>query len=245
MLGIAQGVEGALHHHAAYAFVAEQLLQHRAVDMATDEMSTRHTGFARAYRAGQEQADVVGQFVFAVGGQGGARLCHGELSEQFALFVLHAVCVHQEHQFVGIQRDGGGSGDVFQGDVEHFAGGRVTQRREQYDFAEFHAVVERGDIDLAHRTGVHQVHTVDDAYRLRGDEVAARHADVGIGHGRVRQTHRQQRLDLDTHAAHRFLHALHGLGIGHAYALMVAAADVVLGQMLLDLRPRAVYQHQA
>ncbi len=158
--------------------------------MATDEVSTRHAGFASADRAGHEQADVVGQLGIAVGSQGGARLRHGKLSKQSTLFVLHAIGVHQEHQFVGIQRDGGGGGNVFQGDVEHFAGRRVTQRREQYHLAEFHAVVERGDIDLTHAASVHQVHAVDDAYGLRSDEVAARHADVGIGHRRVGQAHR-------------------------------------------------------
>ena len=88
------------------------------------------------------------------------------------------------------------------------------------------------------------VDAVDHAYRLRGDEVAARDADVGVGHRRIRQTHRQQRLDLDAHPPDRFLDALHGLGIGEADALMIGAHDIVLRQMLLDLRARAVHQHQ-
>ena len=89
-----------------------------------------------------------------------------------------------------------------------------------------------------------QVHAVDDADRLRGNEVAARHADVGIRHRRIRQPHRQQRFDFHTHPPDRFFHALHGLGIGEADAVMIGVIEIVFRQMLFDLRACAVDQHQ-
>ncbi len=90
-----------------------------------------------------------------------------------------------------------------------------------------------------------QIHAIDHAYRLRGDEVATGYAYVGVGHRGIGQSHGQQRLDLDPHPSCRFLYALHGHGIGQAYSLMVAVFQVHFGQMLLDLRTCAMYQHQS
>ena len=80
---------------------------------------------------------------------------------------------------------------------------------------------------------------------MGGDEVAPGHANIGIGHRRICQSHRQQRLDLDAYATDRFLDALHGSGIGQPYALMITVLQIVIGQMLFDLRTCAMHQHQS
>ena len=205
-------------------------------------MRPRHAGFACAHRTGQEQTHVVRQFAFA--GKNLVRFGNGQLLQQLAILCVHAVGVRQEDQFVRVERDRGRGGDIFQREVEDLARGRIAQRRQQHHLAEFHAVFQRRDIHLAHAPGVHQIHAVDHADGLRGNEIATRHADVGIGHGRIRQTDGQQRLDLHPDAADGFFHALHGFGIGQADAMVITAFDIVLHQPLLDLRPRAVDQNQ-
>ena len=141
---------------------------------------------------------------------------------------MYAVGIRQEDELVRIQRNGGRGRYVFEREIENFSGWRITQRRQQHHLAEFHAVFQRRDIHLAHAAGVHQVHAVDHSDGLRGNEVATRHADIRVGHGRIRQSHRQQRLDLNPHPSDRFLHALHGFGIGEPDAVVIAALNVVL-----------------
>jgi hypothetical protein len=81
----------------------------------------------------------------------------GDPVDAAAFGVDGVAVVEDEHQLVGFQRDGGMGGDFFQGQVEHFAGGGIAERRKQHDFAGIQAVADRGDGDLAHFAGELQI----------------------------------------------------------------------------------------
>ena len=99
-------------------------------------------------------------------------------------------------------------------------------------------------MDLPHFPRVLHVDAVHYAARPCGDEVAARHPDLRIGHGRAGQPHRQQRFDLHPQLAARLLHAGESSLVGHARTAHIARARAASGELCLDLRPRAVHQHQ-
>ena len=65
-----------------------------------------------------------------------------------------------------------------------------------------------------------------------------------VGHGRVGQPHRQQRLDLHPQLAARLLHAGQGSLVGDAGAAHIAGARAASGELGVDLRARAMHQHQ-
>src|SRR5687768_4061249 len=67
------------------------------------------------------------------------------------------------------------------------------------------AVIDIDCIYLAHFSGMDKIDTIDDANRLRSDEISTRHTDIRSRHRRVWQSHRQQRLDFDAYSAARFL----------------------------------------
>ena len=134
--------------------------------------------------------------------------------------------------------------DFLQRQVEDLAGGRVAERRDQHDVAVVEALVDRVGVDAAHFAGELHVDAVEHAQRLRGDEVAGRHADARAGHRRVGDAEREQRLDARAHLAVGLEHAVHRLGVGDAQAERVAALDVLLLEDRLDLRPRAVHDDE-
>ena len=89
------------------------------------------------------------------------------------------------------------------------------------------------------------IDAVNDADRARGDEVAAGDADVAARHRGVGQALGQQRLDLEAGDGHRRLDALERIGIGHAQAVVEARLQAATRKLDIDLRPRAMHQHQA
>ena len=104
--------------------------------------------------------------------------------------------------------------------------------------------LDRVGVDAAHFAGQLHVDAVAHAERLRGDEIAGRHADARAGHRRVGDAEREQRLDARAHLPVGFEHAVHRLGVGDAQAERVAALDVLLREDRLDLRPRAVHDDE-
>ena len=75
---------------------------------------------------------------------------------------------------------------------------------------------DRRRVDLAHDAAVDEVDAVDDADRLRGQEVARDDAHDRVGHRRVRQALRERRLDLEAQLAGRFLCAVERDRVGDA-----------------------------
>ena len=150
--------------------------------------------------------------------------------------------VEDEHQFVRRQRDGGLGGDIFQCQVEHFAGGGIANRRKQHDLAGIQAVADRRDGDLAHLAGEQQIDALDHAGGLRGDVIAGSDANLGAGHRRVGQADGKHALDIDAHRADRILDVFQRVGVGHAAALHILRFGA---QAFLNLRPHAMHQHQA
>ena len=130
--------------------------------------------------------------------------------------------------------------DFLEREIEDLAGGRVAERRDQHDVAVVETLADRVGVDAAHLAGQEHVDAVDDAHRLRRDEVARRHTDARAGHRRVRDAKRQQGLDPAPHLASRLEHAVHRLGIGDPQPECIPAFDVLLGENRLDLRARAV-----
>ena len=164
---------------------------------------------------------------------------------EFGVFAgQHAGRIHQEDQLVGIQRHGRRGGHVFERQIENLAGRRITDRRQQHEFVVVEPVADARRINLAHLTGVQQINTVDHTDRLGRHEVAAGDTDVRTGHRRIRQAHRQQRLDLDAHAPARLFGARQRNVIGDTQAVDETRAVFELLQPRLDLRPRAMHQHE-
>ena len=99
-------------------------------------------------------------------------------------------------------------------------------------------------VDLADDAAVDEVDAVDDADRLRGEEVARDDADDGVGHRRVRQALRERGLDLEAQLAGGLLCAVERDRVGDAQPLAVARLVALRAQLLVDLRPKAVHQHE-
>ncbi len=117
--------------------------------------------------------------------------------------------------------------------------------RYQHHLACVQAARDGDRVDLAHRAGELEVDAFEHAERARGDVVAGGDADLRAGHGRVGQALREQRLELDAQHAHRLLHRDERGLVGDAQALRVLRAHAARLQLRLDLRPRAVHEHQA
>ena len=89
-----------------------------------------------------------------------------------------------------------------------------------------------------------EVDAVDDADRPRGEEVARHHAHRRVGHRRVRQALRERGLDLEAQLAGGFLRAVERDRVGDAQAVAEARRMALGAQLLVDLRPKAVHQHE-
>jgi hypothetical protein len=169
----------------------------------------------------------------------------GEGVDQRALGIHQPRAVAQVDQLVGLDRDRDGLRHFFPRQVEDFAGRRGADRGDQH-----HVLLRQVGLDflgdhLAHGAGVLEVDAIDHADRPRGDEIAAGDAQESAGHRRVGQALREQRLDLDAGHAHGALDAFQRLGIGDAQALVEARRQAARLHLGVDLRPRAMHQHQA
>ena len=241
--GITQFFHRVRRDHGAHALMREQFLQQRAFGMSRDQVRALNPLLAGAHGARQIK--------FRVAIEGGifsrqqlARLQRRQFAQQPAARIGRARTIHHEDQFFGTQRHRRRFRDVLQRHIENFAGGGITQRREQHQFAEVEPVTHGRHVDFANFTGVLQIDAIEDADRLGGDEVAARHPDVGARHRRTRQAHRQQRFDLHAQTPARLFGHREGDVIGDAQSLHVARAVAEVLELGVDLRPRAMHHHQ-
>jgi len=208
-----------------------------------DQMCPAHPGTGRTHGAGQIAPHIRRQ-PFAFLEQGFDFIGrHG--IDQFAIALEDPAAVAQIDQLVGLDRHRHGLGHFFHLQVEDFAGRRRPFAVQEQDVAQAQLCIDPLGIDLAHLAGVLQVDPVQHANRLAGDEIAADHANPAVGHRRIRQALREQRLDFQIDAAHGVEHAIQRLRIGHAVAAVIARLDVLLAQLFLNLWPRAMHQDQA
>jgi hypothetical protein len=77
-----------------------------------------------------------------------------------------------EQQLVGLQSNRGGGRHFFHAQIESLAGGRKAERTEQHQRADIDSASDCRGIDPAHHTGMHEIHTVDDAHRPGGQKVS-------------------------------------------------------------------------
>jgi hypothetical protein len=110
------------------------------------------------------------------------RLLRGQLGQKFAFLVFDRR-IREKHQFLGVQRRGGGHGYILHRQVEYLAGGGVAHRRDDRNIACIEATRDRLSVDLAHGAGVLKIDPVVHTYRLRGDEISRDRVDRGPRHG--------------------------------------------------------------
>ncbi|MNS81095.1 hypothetical protein D3C72_1147960 [compost metagenome] len=228
--------------HGAGAVVGKQLHQQRAVVVVADQVRAHHALAGGADGVGQAEAALLAADAALVDR---LRLVGGDGVVQHAVGINQAVALHQEDQLLRLQLDGGMAGHFFHGHVEGFAGRRVADQRGQHQLAAVEALVDGLGVDLAHAAAVLHVDAVDHAQRLRGDEVAAGDAQVGTVHRRIGHPHRQEGFQIMAQAADRRFHRLQRRAVGHAAALVEVACNAAQAQLFVDLRPRAVHQHDA
>src|SRR5690554_208538 len=238
---LAQRLELLLIDQGAAAVAGEQLVEQRAVLHVADHVAALHTT-ATGAGGRLQQAGLV---AVAEARQMLADLLRTQLADQPALLVQQPLLGTEQQQLVGAQFDGGAGGHVLAGQVEDLPGGRVAQRGEQHDAALVQLAADALAVDAAHLAGVVVVHPVHHADGPRGDEVAAGDAQARALHGRGGHVHGQTRLDGDAQLTDGVDHAFQGRLVGDAQALVEARLQAALGQPRLDLRTRAVHQHQA
>ena len=87
------------------------------------------------------------------------------------------------------------------------------------------------------------VHPVHDAHRPGQREIARHHPDAGIGHRRVGQPLREPRLHVVADRAGRFLRAFQCHRVGDAQTVVVLRCLSAQPQLLVDLWPAAIDDH--
>ena len=174
--GLAQAFQLFVHHHGADAIVGVDLQQRRAVHREGQDVAALHATLAGL--------DAVLEIEGRVGGLRRWRQCgdqflgvgQGQLGVDGAFRVawVNANAGHfrQEHQLVGLQRNGHGRGHVFHGEVEGLARGREAKGREQHQRAHVQRALDALGVHLAHQARAEEVHAVDQAHGAGGDEVA-------------------------------------------------------------------------
>lgn len=115
---------------------------------------------------------------------------------------------------------------------------------EQHHRALLDGELERVDIDLAHLAGVLVVDAVHHAGGPGGDEVARQDADVRMRHRRVGQALAEGGLDVQADLAGRLLGAFQRGRVGGRQAPAELLGVALQAQLFIDLRARAVHQHQ-
>ncbi|MNV57635.1 hypothetical protein D3C71_1499770 [compost metagenome] len=151
----------------------------------------------------------------------------------------------QEDQLFSAQRNGHAGGQVFHGQVEGVARRRETQRRQQHHRRTFlDGELQRLYVDLAHLAGVLVVHAVQHAGGARRHEIAGNDADVRVRHRRVGQALAERRFDIQADFARGFLGAFQRGGVGGRQAAVELLGIALQAQLLIDLRTRAMHQHQ-
>ena len=230
-----------LGHQRTAAVAGKQLGEQGAIFGVADDMAAPYSTPA-GFGSGIEQ---FGLIVAAQALQVRGYLLWAQFTHQAAVLIDQTGIGAEQQQFVGAQIDGGAGGDVFAGQVEDLAGGRIPQRRQQHDRALIQQAVDALAVDPAHFAGVVVVHAFKHADWPCGDQVAAGHAQARALHRRGRHVHGQARLDGNTQMAHRVDHTLQRRSIGDAQAFVVSRGKAACLKAGFDLRARAMHQHQA
>ena len=90
---------------------------------------------------------------------------------------------------------------------------------------------------------MHEIHPVHNAHGPCGDEVARNHPHRGARHGRVGQALAEGGFDLVTQLARSLLRAVEGHAVGDADAVRVLGRVALGRELFIDLRAKAVHQH--
>jgi hypothetical protein len=166
--------------HGAHALAGEELEQQAVVDVARDEMHPLHALAAGTHGRRQEELHVAIRHTAARKQR--LRLLDGEIAQQLAALAGHAGGLHQVDELLGLERDCGRGSNILQGEVEHFAGRRITEWRKQHQLVVVEPLLHGLHVDLAHLARLQEVHAIHDADGPRSNEIAARDADVGTRH---------------------------------------------------------------
>ena len=218
----------------------EELQQHRPVHGKGHDVRTRHAALTGLQC--RRQVDAQRQRQVVAGQQRpGPRL--RDLGLDAAVVTVHTGYLGQEHQLVGVQCHGRGRCHLFHGQVEGLTRGRVTDVGQQHDLLIVQRPLDGHGIHLAHHTAVDMVHPVHDAHRPGQCEIARHHPDPGIGHRRVGQPLREPRLHVVADRAGRFLRAFQCHRVGDAQTVVVLRCLPAKPQLLVDLWPAAIDDH--
>ena len=90
---------------------------------------------------------------------------------------------------------------------------------------------------------MHEIDAIDNADRARGDKVARDHAHGGAGHRCIGQALAEGRFNLEAQLACGLLGAVERHRIGHPDAMRVARRMALGRQLLIDLGPKTMDQH--
>ena len=88
-----------------------------------------------------------------------------------------------------------------------------------------------------------KIHTIDDAHRSRGDEIARDDANGRACHGRIRQALAECRFDFITQLPGGLLRAVQRHAVGDANAVRVFRLVTFGFELLIYLWAKAVHQH--
>ena len=247
--GLAQALELLVDHHRADAVVREHLHQQRAVDRERQDVRALDAAAAGLHavlqveggvgrlgrrRAGRRAAarrrPARVRCRSALSGSSGVSRMPGTSVMKSSLSACSAMAVLVATSSI-VRLKASPVGEKPNGDSSTSAPMSIARR-----------IAAR--VDLAHHAAVHEVDAVDDADRPRGEEVARHHAHDRVGHRRVRQALRERGLDLEAQLAGGLLRAVERDRVGDAQAVAEARRVALDAQLLVDLRPEAVHQHQ-
>ena len=158
--------------------------------------------------------------------------------DQLLVRIQDAGNVGDQHEVVGMQGPGHGTGRRVRIDVQGLAFRTGGHWRHHGQEAAVQQTGKHGGIDLFHI-----------AHQAQHRVLHPRPQQARITPGKARSTGAvlQETADhgLVDLAAQHHLHGLHGVGIGHAQALLKTALDGQAVQQGVDLGPAAMHHHQA
>ena len=209
-------------------------------------MAATHAAAAGFHRAAQE-ARGTGKVVAFLLQLFDARLrfVREQLRNDFTGFVVNALRRAEANHLLGLQLNRQLSGNFFRSQVKTFAGDGDGYRPHQHNGAAVELAVDRLFINTTNTPAVTVVDTVIHAQRLGDDKVTADHIDVRALERRIVQAHRQTRGDIQLQLARCLLNQFKGFAIGDTNVFMIGWLMLMFGQIGVDLRTRAVDQHQA
>jgi hypothetical protein len=230
--------------HGAQAAVTEDFLEEHAFLAAVDDVHALDAGLAGAVGEGDELV-VVGLGAVFVDLEEGFGLRRGELGDnvlrgdidagrRLEAVGRNAAEIGDEEDLGGLERGGGGEGELGGGDVVGLARARPADVGEDGDEARGEEVLDDVRFDPVHDARALEVDALDDAHAPRLHPVADDGVAVVLG---------EERHDLVTHIEGRHLHVAHRLQRRHAHAVHGAAGDVGGDEDFVDAGAGAGHDH--